>query len=166
MGSLMCIFSLSIRNNVALLNVFYKDGAGSSYKYDIRFETDDFICKQNIQNMLHNKAIDLHSCCLKASIGGFLVLGFGFSLISAMEIIYFFGFRWLFGQKLPSPTVGRASLKTICNEKVIPGLSIKSPMRPHNRPNRKYRTNNGSFFIRRDHPAYKKSLGIIKNNKV
>lgn len=34
-----------------------------------------------------------------ASIGGLLGLGFGFSVISAIELVYFFGIRWIFNNK-------------------------------------------------------------------
>lgn len=43
--SLRLIFIYILRSNLAVLHVFYKDKTGMSYKTDIRFGVEDFICK-------------------------------------------------------------------------------------------------------------------------
>jgi len=44
-----------------------------------------------------------------ASIGGLLGLGFGFSVISAIELVYFFGIRWIFNNRREAAIAGASS---------------------------------------------------------
>lgn len=62
-----------------------------------------------------------------ASIGGLLGLGFGFSVISAIEVIYFFCIRWLFNDK--QATVA-SSLKPQEKKSQSPPATISIPLPP------------------------------------
>ena len=83
------------KENFAKLNVYFKSTSGLRYIMDMRTTWADFICASLI----------IYNCLLlvvdyiiifanKAATGGLLGLGFGFSLISAAEVMYFMLVRW------------------------------------------------------------------------
>merc|ERR1712071_274839 len=65
------------QTNLVKLNVFMKSAAGTSYIMDQRVTWSDFV----------------------SSTGGVLGLGFGFSLISIIEVFYFSLIRWVFSKQ-------------------------------------------------------------------
>ncbi len=126
---------MEFRKNVALLNVFYKQMTGYSYQKDERYGIDDFICKWSspicFDIVCHIILIfivvffsfflkshwflfcNISLCCILASIGGLLGLGFGFSVISAIEFVYFFGIRLIFYNKREATIATANSIVTI-----------------------------------------------------
>lgn len=78
------------QTNLVKLNVFMKSAAGTSYIMDQRVTWSDFV----------------------SSTGGVLGLGFGFSLISIIEVFYFSLIRWVFSkQPFGCKNISRSSKK-------------------------------------------------------
>lgn len=59
-----------------------------------------YIHHYNMNRM--TRALNQYDWSITAAVGGVLGLGFGFSFISLIEILYFFGIRFLFRRRLNS----------------------------------------------------------------
>ena len=96
-----------------MLNVFYADMTGYNYRNDIHYGKDDLFCK--LQHIFVAIFITLPSGFKKkewidavlffylAAMAGLMGLGFGFSILSAVEILYFTIVRWIF-HRLDAPS--------------------------------------------------------------
>ena len=83
------------------MNVYLKSITGFGYVVDTRITWADFICEHSLPEIKNNsQAIHLKIIIfirtLKAATGGLLGLGFGFSIISAAEVLYFLFIRWIY----------------------------------------------------------------------
>ena len=116
-------FSQYLRENVAVVNIFYREQVGMRYRTDIRYDFEDFVCMPLITKEIIGifSTVILYLSISIAAMGGLLGLvgilhkflnryvsklacpsiqGFGFSFISLIEIIYFFAIRWYFNRQL------------------------------------------------------------------
>ena len=108
---------------MALLHVFYREKSGIQYRRDTRYDWQDFVCKLRFihfprerkkknQQLLWAVEVNVQfELCwmntvfaISAAVGGLLGLGVGFSLMSVMEILYFFsGLRNCLRRHRPLP---------------------------------------------------------------
>ena len=74
---------------------------GYVYRNDVRYGRDDFVSRNLFFRFIIASSIEIYywSYLIVAAIGGLLGLGFGFSFISAMELVYFFTVRMYFTKK-------------------------------------------------------------------
>ncbi len=87
---------LCCRKNLAILNVFFDSLTGVCYIMDQRQTWADFICKkQHCEKNFITVFCNAH-WNFTAAAGGLLGLGFGFSILSAAELLYFFTVRWFY----------------------------------------------------------------------
>ena len=93
------------RNETAMLHIFFKDEHIIQFKRDRLYTIEDFVCKsllyfqmkhltQQYYSNLYHVYFHNYSNHFVANIGGLLGLWLGFSLLSVLELIYFFTCRW------------------------------------------------------------------------
>lgn len=89
-----------VSGSISVVRIFFRESSIMQYKRDELFTWEDFVCKFLSHRSLHFSVILTFLYFLfTANVGGVLSLCLGFSLLSVVEVFYFFTMRMSIDKK-------------------------------------------------------------------